>query len=436
MKGPSARRFDPEVGRTLSEAFPAEWLWEKARENWVVRRVREVDPVVLFWTLVLAFGVSTQRSIAGLHRRYAEEADDEVAYSSFYDRFTPELVSFLKEAVEHGLEYVARTAPRQLKGVYARFKDVLVQDSTVLRLHESLARKWPATRSRKLAAGVKVSLVVSVVQDGPKSVKLVGERTSEVKTLTVGEWVKGRVLLVDLGFFKYGLFDRIDAHGGFFVTRLKQNANPTITRLIRNVRGASVPVEGEALRDVLPRLKREVLDCEVEVAFRHREYAGSRKGAKANFRIVAILDDESREYHTYLTNIDPETLKAEDVAALYAARWEIELVFKELKSQYALDELGIRNARAVEALVWTAILTLVTSRILHRAVTRQITDGGVIRFTGLRWSRVFREQAPGILNDVLCYEGIDVAKTRMSFLRWAAEDPNKNRHRLLDAVRE
>ncbi len=220
------------------------------------------------------------------------------------------------------------------------------------------------------------------------------------------------------------------------MTRLKQNANPTITRLIRNVRGASVPVEGEALRDVLPRLKREVLDCEVEVAFRHREYAGSRKGAKANFRIVAILDDESREYHTYLTNIDPETLKAEDVAALYAARWEIELVFKELKSQYALDELGIRNARAVEALVWTAILTLVTSRILHRAVTRQITDGGVIRFTGLRWSRVFREQAPGILNDVLCYEGIDVAKTRMSFLRWAAEDPNKNRHRLLDAVRE
>ena len=45
----------------------------------------------------------------------------------------------------------------------------------MVRLHASLAKKWPATRSRKVAAGVKVDLLVSVRANGPKTVALVGD---------------------------------------------------------------------------------------------------------------------------------------------------------------------------------------------------------------------------------------------------------------------
>ena len=41
----------------------------------------------------------------------------------------------------------------------------------------------------------------------------------------------------------------------------------------------------------------------------------------------------------YLTNIPVEILAAEDIARLYAARWEIELIFKELKSHYRMDQI-------------------------------------------------------------------------------------------------
>ena len=49
-------------------------------------------------------------------------------------------------------------------------------------------------------------------------------------------------------------------------------------------------------------------------------------------------------------------------------RWEIELTFKELKSQYALDEFRTTNANVVEALIWSALLTLVASRRLYNLV--------------------------------------------------------------------
>lgn len=429
------RDLTHEVERILTEAFPSRWLRRKARETGAVKRVRGIDIVAFFWVMVLGFGVNAQRAIASLHRRYEEEAD-EVAYSSFYDRFTPDLVRFLHACVLHGIEHLGKTAPRRLAASLSRFKDVVVQDSTIVRLHEALASKWPATRSRKVAAGLKVSVVVSVVMNGVKAVRVFGERVSEAKTLRIGPWVKDRVLLLDLGFFKYQAFDRIQRNGGFFVTRLKENADPLVTSLLRTVRGRSVPVVGERLRDVLPRLRREVLDVEVEVAFRHRAYAGKTSGDHGAFRVVAVLDRAADEYHVYVTNIPAETLAAEDVAALYGARWEIELVFKELKSQYALDELGLTNPNAVQALLWTAILTLIASRALHREIAAAAGEERYARFTSLRWSRIFREQAPGILSDVLRYENVPYdIRTRFGFMSLVGEDPNRNRARLLDHVR-
>nr|QNO45689.1 hypothetical protein BIAKIMPD_00001 [Methanosarcinales archaeon ANME-2c ERB4]QNO47858.1 hypothetical protein DJFEGNLO_00012 [Methanosarcinales archaeon ANME-2c ERB4] len=52
------------------------------------------------------------------------------------------------------------------------------------------------------------------------------------------------------------------------------------------------------------------------------------------FRVVAVLNKETGDYHIYMTNIPVERLSAEDIASLYGARWEIEMVFRELKSYY------------------------------------------------------------------------------------------------------
>jgi putative transposase len=50
------------------------------------------------------------------------------------------------------------------------------------------------------------------------------------------------------------------------------------------------------------------------------------------------------------------------------ARWDIELLFKELKSRYALDVLETKNVQIIEALIWTAMLTPIVSRRIHSLV--------------------------------------------------------------------
>jgi len=62
---------------------------------------------------------------------------------------------------------------------------------------------------------------------------LCGERTNDVKTLRIGPWVKDRILLIDLGFYKHQIFARIEENGGYFVSRLKNNADPLIVGVNR-----------------------------------------------------------------------------------------------------------------------------------------------------------------------------------------------------------
>lgn len=157
----------------------------------------------MFWSLVLGFGVQLKRTLASLRRLYEEKGEVHISRSGFYDRFTPELVRFLHACVLHGLENIAQEPNRRLKDKLAGFKDLVTQDSTVVRLHKNLADKWPATRTKKVAAGVKVSLLVSAVADGVKRVALCGELTSDVKTLRIGPWVRDKILLIDLGFYKH-----------------------------------------------------------------------------------------------------------------------------------------------------------------------------------------------------------------------------------------
>ncbi|MCI4322499.1 MAG: transposase, partial [Thermoplasmata archaeon] len=50
-------------------------------------------------------------------------------------------------------------------------------------------------------------------------------------------------------------------------------------------------------------------------------------------RLVGVWDEEHREYHLYLTNVGSDVLTAEEVAALYGLRWQIETVCTASRKQ-------------------------------------------------------------------------------------------------------
>ena len=226
--------------------------------------------------------------------------------------------------------------------------------------------------------------------------EITAEREHDGPVFCIGPWVRDHLLMFDLGYFRYQLFACIGRNGGYFLTRLKGNADPTIVAVNRVHRGRAISLVGERLRDVVSRMQRHVLDVEVEVRFPRRSYGGRVHRDTQRLRVVGLLNRETGEYHLYVTNVPPAKLAAEDIGVTYSLRWQIELLFKELKTHYRVEDMPSSKRVVVEVLLYAAFMTMVVSRRLLALVRRRLA-AMADRIPEQRWAAVFVSVAHELL---------------------------------------
>ena len=187
-------------------------------------------------------------------------------------------------------------------------------------------------------------------------------------------------------------------------------------------------------------LKRHILDVQVEVRFPRRIYRGKRSWVKKQFRVVGVYNAQTKAYHLYITNISPQRLSAKQIAHTYEARWLVELIFKQLKSYYQLDALPSSQQKIVEALLYTAILTMMVSRTVQeclqlQADDEQTQDEAETHFPLLRTAAVISAWAHRLLTAILKEVGLPKPAYSLSeLIRKEAADPNRSRRLLLQRI--
>ena len=292
--GPSADDY-LEAFLTL---LPPRVIQRIARETGFVQRHRKLDPVAFRYTLAFETGPQHQRTVEALRDAYNKRVPDPIlCMGGFYERFTPELVEFLRRCVAYALAQLRAAPGNHLTPKLARFTDLLLQDSTVIRLFSALAKFYPPTRLAKntqsnRTPGVKVATLFSARADGPARLELFPETTSEIDALKIGPWVKGLIVLTDPDFYKHQGFTRIEENGGFLLSRLKGNANPVLIRSHLVHRGRAIDLEGKRRAEVAPHLHREALDTEAELSFPRRAYRGRHRGDTLRARLVAVWGED------------------------------------------------------------------------------------------------------------------------------------------------
>jgi putative transposase len=380
--------------RRLTTLFPSEFLEEHAEELGVVERDRKLQIPVFVWAFVFGFAAGESRTLAGFRRCYNSTADETISPGGFYHRLTPTLAEYLRDLVEHGLDEVA--VPDTVDADIDRFRDVMIADGTVLRLHEFLSDEFQARHEEQ--AGAKLHLLHNATDETIERIDVTDEKTHDSTLFKTGSWLQERLVLFDRAYFKYRRFALIDENDGYFVSRLKENANPLITSELREWRGRAIPLEGKQLRSVLDDLDRKYIDVEVEVEFKRGPYNGTQSLDTKRFRVVGVHDEDADDYHLYMTNLARKEFFPADLAEIYRCRWEVELLFRELKTQYNLDEFDTSDEHVVKILLYAALLSLLVSRDLLDLVTEQADDELV--FPTERWAATFRSHAQLILHEL------------------------------------
>jgi hypothetical protein len=101
---------------------------------------------------VSVFGGEDQ-TLAGLRRAFERASGRTISPSAFYDRFTPALARMMR-AVLADLMAATMAAETGLDGILSSFRDVLIIDSTLIRLNDLLAKSFPATRTNPTLAAL------------------------------------------------------------------------------------------------------------------------------------------------------------------------------------------------------------------------------------------------------------------------------------------
>ena len=74
-----------------------------------------------------------------MRRAYETASAESIVASAFYDRFTEGLVKFLKECLAHGISDLASCVSLTLSEKLQGFKELVVNDGTIIKLHDTLA---------------------------------------------------------------------------------------------------------------------------------------------------------------------------------------------------------------------------------------------------------------------------------------------------------
>ena len=95
-------------------------------------------------------------------------------------------------------------------------------------------------------------------------------------------------------------------------------------------------------------------------------FYGEKKKDEHKARRIAYWDSENSRLFEFITN--NFELTAEKIALIYKRRWQIELLFKQLKQNFPLKYFLGDNENAIEIQIWSALLanlliTLIKSKI-------------------------------------------------------------------------
>ena len=157
----------------------------------------------------------------------------------------------------------------------------------------------------------------------------------------------GATYVFDLAYYSYDWWAQLHAQGCRFVTRLKKNSPVAV------VETRPVAPDGPVLADRIGRLSRRL--------------AASRKNPfDKPVRIVTVAIDSGRRIDLVTNDLDAP---AEEIAALYKQRWQIELFFKWIKQNLKIKHfLGV-SENAVKIQIYVALIAFLILCAAHGAQT-------------------------------------------------------------------
>lgn len=301
---------------------------------------------------------------------------------ALHNRFTDTAVAFMKRAVDAVLRQKLSFMPSLESELLQHFVSIRIFDSTGWDVNAALRKVLPGYGGDASEANCKVQACYEYLR-GELSFFEVQPGTVPDNSYTEnlsGHMQRGELLLIDLGYFALKTFYDIAEAGAFFLSRLlirtklfdpethqRIDLLSVLHKVPGNIHEMQVLLGGQ--EEVQVRCRLICLRASEEVANARRRKL--IQNAKKKGRIPSELCLKLADWTLMITNVPVEWLPANMARHLYCLRWQIELVFKQLKSVLCIHNCKTGKINRLLCEVYGKMLMAI---IVHRIHTeRNIT---------------------------------------------------------------
>lgn len=273
----------------------------------------------------------------------------------------------IKEILEEKIKKkMYRVKTNKRSGLFKKFRNILIDDSTILLLPEVFIEQYPGciSRSGKKQAMAKIHAQYNLTENNFSFFHIHSYTNNDqsLSAYVLPHLHPNDLCIRDLGFMRLDVIEEFIKNNINFISRKNYH-----TFLYDPSTGGQIDLAG-LLR------KRKWIDTHVligkEKQLKVRLIAVPLSRQHASERIRKARADRDKRnnhseeyyqllgYNIFITNIPMETCTGEQIATLYKLRWQIETIFKCWKSCFSLEKMVNRQSNNVSRINCTILLML------------------------------------------------------------------------------
>lgn len=237
-------------------------------------------------------------------------------------------------------------------------KRLQIIDSTTITLFSNLLFKGvgrhPKTGKKK--GGIKVHTVIHANEGVPSDIRFTSAATNDSFMLKPSSLSKGDIVAMDRAYIDYEKFEQLTNNQVIYVTKMKKS------------------LKYEILCDTIYQAPEGVMEVRVqEVKFTKEKQDGETITHYA--RIITYVDVKKHKLVSLLTNdkeFDPS-----EIIEIYRQRWEIELLFKQIKQNFPLRYFYGESANAIKIQIWVTLIANLLLMVMQKQLKRTWSFSGL-----------------------------------------------------------
>ena len=226
-------------------------------------------------------------------------------------------------------------------------------DSTTITLFSNLIFKGAGRHpnSGKKKGGVKVHVNIHANESVPSDVCFTSAATNDSFMLMPTKYDSGDILTLDRAYINYAKFEELTRRGVIYVTKMKKN------------------LVYETVEDIMYVSPDGLVEYRVQqVIFRKKVKDG--EDIVHNARIITYADIKKTRVKLVSLLTNDMNMSVEEIVDIYRKRWEIELLFKQLKQNFPLRYFYGESANAIKIQIWVTLIANLLLMVMHKRIKR------------------------------------------------------------------